>query len=215
MELRPACYRHPDRAATISCQRCGKPICTECMVPAPVGFQCPSCVAVGHRQTRQLEGRYGGLRTTNPTLSSRVLIGTNVALWVAVILTGWGSSFLVRLLALTPVGMCFVNDGSDRYYPDIGSAQLCQALGNTTWADGVASGAYWQLITNAFMHIDIWHIGFNMVALWILGPQLDAVLGRARFLALYFLSALAASTMVLWFSTRSAPPWAHPGRSSG
>lgn len=200
MELRPTCYRHPDRAATISCQRCGKPICTDCMVPAPVGFQCPSCVSSGLRQTRQLEGRYGGVRTANPTLDSRVLIGTNVALWLAVVLTGWGSSFLVRLLALTPTGVCLVNDGSGRYFPDFTTADMCQALGGTTWAEGVASGAYWQLITSAFMHIDVWHIGFNMVALWILGPQLNAVLGRARFLALYFLSALAASTMVMWFS---------------
>ena len=33
-----------------------------------------------------------------------------------------------------------------------------------------------------------WHIGFNMLALWVLGPQLELAFGRVRFLALYFVS---------------------------
>ena len=48
--------------------------------------------------------------------------------------------------------------------------------------------------------MQIWHIGFNMLALWILGPQLEMVVGRARFLALYLLSALAGSALVFWAS---------------
>lgn len=197
MELRPACYRHPDREATISCQRCGKPICTECMVEAPVGFQCPNCVNSGIKETRQRQARYGGLRTTNPTMASRALIATNVAIWLGVILTGWGSSILVRLLALSPIGLCLI-DGSGSYYQGV-TESMCVGSG-VSWSEGVASGAYWQLITSAFMHIDIWHIGFNMLALWVLGPQLEAVLGRTRYLVLYFVSALAGSAMVMWFS---------------
>ena len=37
-----------------------------------------------------------------------------------------------------------------------------------------------------------------MLALWVLGPQLELALGRARFLALYLLSGLAGSALVLW-----------------
>ncbi len=37
-----------------------------------------------------------------------------------------------------------------------------------------------------------------MLALWVLGPQLELAIGRARFLALYFLSALAGSALVYW-----------------
>ena len=76
---------------------------------------------------------------------------------------------------------------------------MCTAQGQT-WVPGVADGAYWQLLTSAFTHIEVWHIGFNMLALWVLGPQLEMAVGRVRFLALYLLSALAGSTLVYWLA---------------
>ena len=63
----------------------------------------------------------------------------------------------------------------------------CAATGET-FLPGVADGAYWQLQTSAFTHLELWHIGFNMLALWVLGPQLELAIGRARFIALYLLS---------------------------
>ena len=56
----PTCYRHPDRETYISCQRCGRPICPDCMTEAAVGFQCPSCVAEGRRTQREARTPYGG-----------------------------------------------------------------------------------------------------------------------------------------------------------
>jgi len=43
------CYRHPDRRAGVTCQRCERPICPSCMVSASVGFQCPSAPTPGPR----------------------------------------------------------------------------------------------------------------------------------------------------------------------
>jgi membrane associated rhomboid family serine protease len=61
------------------------------------------------------------------------------------------------------------------------------------WGGGVAQGEWWRLLTAAFLHDGIFHIGFNMYALWIVGPQLEASLGRLRFAALYLLAALGGS----------------------
>ena len=38
------CYRHPDVQTRVHCTRCDRPICPDCMIPAPVGHQCPECV---------------------------------------------------------------------------------------------------------------------------------------------------------------------------
>jgi membrane associated rhomboid family serine protease len=41
------CYRHGDRVAAVSCQRCERPICPSCMTQASVGFHCPECTRSG------------------------------------------------------------------------------------------------------------------------------------------------------------------------
>jgi hypothetical protein len=57
------------------------------MQPAAVGFQCPECVASGHKQTRTGRTAYGGHRSGNPALTSMVLIGINVAVWQLIMAT--------------------------------------------------------------------------------------------------------------------------------
>ena len=194
----PTCYRHPDRESYIRCQRCERTICPDCMREAAVGFQCPSCVAEGAKQTRQGRATYGGSRSANPALTSFVLIGLNLVVWLGIQFSGGGRSRLVDTLALMPLGRCDALRGG--YYPQVAAEQTCQMVPRASWVPGVADGAYWQLLTNAFSHVEIWHIAFNMLALWVLGPQLEATLGRVRFLALYLVSALAGSTAVMWLS---------------
>ncbi|MDX6302650.1 MAG: hypothetical protein QOF53_3864 [Nocardioidaceae bacterium] len=153
------------------------------MRPASVGFQCPECVREGARTTRSARTAYGGQRSGNPALTSQVIIAINVAVWLAILATGGVRSQLLDRLSLTPVGALF-------RFPD-GTTQLVR---------GVADGAPWQLITSMFTQQAITHIGFNMLALWVLGPQLELAVGRLRFLAIYLLSGLAGSAAVLWFS---------------
>jgi membrane associated rhomboid family serine protease len=76
---------------------------------------------------------------------------------------------------------------------------MCTGSG-VHWISGVATGSWWQLATSVFSHVQVWHIAFNMMALYFLGPQLEMVLGRARFLAVYLLSGLAGSTAVMWLA---------------
>ena len=116
-------------------------------------------------------------------------------------------------LALLPTGRCESIAVPGASYP-LSTEQGCltrtQDVGDGSWVPGVSDGAYWQLLTSAFTHVEIWHIGFNMLALWVLGPQLEQAIGRARFIALYLLSALAGSTLVYW---AAAPAGATIGAS--
>ncbi|WP_183096230.1 rhomboid family intramembrane serine protease [Nocardioides stalactiti] len=196
----PTCYRHPDRETYVRCQRCDKAICPDCMREASVGFQCPDCVKEGARSVRQPRAAYGGQRSTDPQRTSMVLVGLNVLVWLAIVATGWATSSLLARLALLPAGSCRDADDTGIRYPNAITEQFCSQVAGTAWYPGVSDGAVWQLLTSVFTHENLLHIGFNMMALWFLGPQVEAVLGRARFLALYLVAGLAGSVCVYWFS---------------
>ncbi|HJR39483.1 MAG TPA: rhomboid family intramembrane serine protease [Nocardioidaceae bacterium] len=153
------------------------------MRQAAVGFQCPSCVNEGAKSTRSGRTAYGGTRSANPALTSQILIGLNVLVWLLITATGGAASQWVDRLALLPDGAVF-------RLPD----------GTLMPVEGVSDGAYWQLLTSMFTHVDLLHIGFNMLALWFLGPQLEAAIGRSRFLALYFVSGMVGSAFVYWLA---------------
>lgn len=193
----PTCYRHPDRETYISCQRCGRPICPDCMHEASVGFHCPSCVAEARKSVRTARTTYGGAPSANPGATSLVLIGINAVVWVAIMASGRYASRLYELFALAPKGRCA--DESGGWYP-FTNETACRTIQSARWAGGAGDGAVWQLMTSVFTHVEPWHIGFNMLALWTLGPQLEQLLGRARYLALYLISGLAGSVAVLWLS---------------
>jgi len=57
----------------------------------------------------------------------------------------------------------------------------------------VMLGAVWQLITYSFLHVSIFHILFNMLALWMFGSQLESDWGASRFLEFYFFCVVGAA----------------------
>ncbi|MFI6437173.1 rhomboid family intramembrane serine protease [Streptomyces sp. NPDC050759] len=169
----PGCYRHPDRETGIRCTRCERPICPECMVSASVGFHCPECVRDGSGGPAPAAARprtlAGGTVTADPRLFTKVLIGINLAVFIAI----QANASLARDLSL-------IGAGPPPPFP---------------LTEGVADGQYYRLVTSMFAHQEIWHIGFNMLSLWWLGGPLEAALGRARYLAVYFVSGLAGSAL--------------------
>jgi membrane associated rhomboid family serine protease len=64
---------------------------------------------------------------------------------------------------------------------------------------GVAEGEYWRIITSGFLHTELWHIGFNMLALFWLGRMIEPALGHVRFAAIYLTSLFTGSLVVLAF----------------
>jgi len=57
----------------------------------------------------------------------------------------------------------------------------------------VIRGWLWQLVTYAFLHDGLWHILFNMLALWMFGAQLEQDWGYTIFLQFYFFCAIGAA----------------------
>jgi len=91
-----ACAYHPDRETTLRCNRCGKPICTECAVLTDVGYRCPDCVA-------ELTGRFYHAQPKHVVfaLVAAAVLGflAGVAAVLAVGFIGFWAIFLIMPLA--------------------------------------------------------------------------------------------------------------------
>ena len=71
------CYRHPSRETGVSCSNCGRPICTDCMTPTPVGMRCPECA----RQKTKV--RTAATISGGEPVVTYALIAINVAVFFA------------------------------------------------------------------------------------------------------------------------------------
>ncbi len=160
------CYRHPNEETRVHCTRCGRPICPSCMIPAPVGHQCPECVGRARREFRQGPGRR--LRSAGRMSATRLL--------------------LVAILAMFVVGMSTGGPGALAQPTERSLFEL-----GALFPPAVAAGQYWRLATAMFLHAGLLHIAFNGYALWLFGTLVEDTFGRGRFLAIYFVSGFLAS----------------------
>jgi membrane associated rhomboid family serine protease len=147
------------------------------MIPAPVGYQCPECVAQARREFRQGPARRVRSATGRIT-ATKALLAAIFAVFIVEVATGGpdalmvGPSFakLVRLGALVPA----IVTGSGRL------------------VGGIAGSQYWRFLTSMFLHIGILHIAFNAWALWLFGTAMEGALGTTRFLVVYFVTGFLA-----------------------
>jgi membrane associated rhomboid family serine protease len=68
------------------------------------------------------------------------------------------------------------------------------------FAPSVANGQWWLLITAGFLHGSIIHLLFNVYILWVLGSQLENIVGKVKFIIIYFVSLLGGSLASYLFS---------------
>lgn len=93
------CYRHPNEETRVHCTRCGRPICPDCMTPAPVGHHCPACVAEGSRDQRRIRRR----TLARPRSVTTVILAINVIVFLAELALGGATGeVLIRLGAMVP-----------------------------------------------------------------------------------------------------------------
>ena len=160
------CANHPDRAASVVCAHCDRPICTECMLAAPVGWQCPDCTAAGAKKTRVIRpfaasNRTGAVGSTNPT---PVVIALVVVCAVVFAASGFGKTSVIDRFGLWPNGVHYLHE-------------------------------YYRVFTAMFLHLNFLHIASNMITLLIIGPAVEVMLGKIRFLALYLVAGLGGNVL--------------------
>ena len=196
----PVCYRHPDRETHIRCQRCERPICPDCMRHGVGRLPVPGVRRRGRPVDPVRRARRTAARGGNPALTSQVLIAINVAVWLAILVTGRQREPAARpARAAAPGGCSGLADGGaaparrGRRRRPLAAAHLDV---HPRRASGTSASTCWRCGSS--------------------GPQLEAAVGRARFLALYLISGLAGSATVYWLSRRAQPrPSAPPGAIFG
>jgi len=67
-------------------------------------------------------------------------------------------------------------------------------------ADVIGSFRVWQLGTYMFLHAGVFHILFNMLALWMFGTELERIWGTRYFLKFYFVTGIGAGVLTVLFS---------------
>lgn len=165
------CVRHPERPTGLACSRCGRPACPECLQPAAVGQHCVDCVRAGNASVRRARTVAGAPTGAAYGRVTYILMGLNVL------------AFAVTALQ------------SRSLLDNTANSSLFDA-----WAlfpPAVATGDVERILGSGFLHIGPIHLLVNMFALYIIGRDVEAILGRARYVAVYAVSLLGGSASVM------------------
>lgn len=149
--------------------------CPRCGAIAPEGAaDCPSCDAKLPSRAAQL-ARRAGLNFDAWVTAPRLLMALCVAAYVWVATQGEASGPL-----------------------DLAAFDLIRWGGN--YPPATVAGAWWRLASHMFLHAGLWHIGFNMVALHIVGNLAEEIYGWSRTLLVFLVTGLAAGVASLFFT---------------
>lgn len=177
------CYRHPQVHSFTLCQRCGHTICPDCQVVSAVGVLCSGCVKETQPGTAQRTAR--AARVTGRRFAqlqypvTMVIIAVNVLVFVVQLIGRWFfSNGVTAALAYMPLF----------------------SLPSVNLPPGYEFEP-WRMVTSMFAHDSsfVFHILFNMFALWLFGQNLERLLGRLQFAVLYLLAGLGGSLGVMFW----------------
>jgi membrane associated rhomboid family serine protease len=145
------------------------------MTPTPVGMRCPECANQRTRVVRNPTGQPTGAAAFQAFPATVILIAINVIVYLVEIARSHGGLGGMNTLDIYNMGGLFgpaVSEGGD----------------------------WWRIFTSGFVHVSIFHIGFNMLLLYFMGRLLEPAIGTLRFVVLYFVCLVAGSFVALWFS---------------
>ncbi len=185
------CYRHPDRRGGVLCQRCERLICPACMRQASVGFHCPECAGGNGRWSSGAYSSPSTQRHKRPWITQTLLALNGLAFLYSFVLNRSSSG-------ITRINRELLSDGGL-----FARATLIEDF--QFKVIGVDAGEYYRLVTSAFLHDGIIHLGLNMYILWFLGQILEPGFGKARFLTLFTVSMLGGAFGVLLLTPPNVP----------
>ncbi|HJQ46068.1 MAG TPA: rhomboid family intramembrane serine protease [Amycolatopsis sp.] len=179
----PGCWWHPSRQTGLSCVRCGRPACPDCLREASVGYQCVDCVQTARRETQTQRRQYRaagyGTRTVAGARLPRRVVVTPVLIALNV---------LIYVITAAQAGSPMQNQAAPLF------------LDWVLWPASIAlDDQWWRLLTAGFLHFGVIHIAVNMFSLYIIGREVEVLLGKVRFVAVYVLSLLGGSAAVYAF----------------
>jgi membrane associated rhomboid family serine protease len=148
------------------------------MRPAAVGFHCPDEGGTGRGSGRARGSTTAGDGRPRTVLGGRVAPG-RPGLVTEVLIGICAVAYVLQGLPLTGGGE------SNGFTVDFG------LLGYRIAVDD----EYYRLVTAAFLHVSLLHILINMYALYLVGSQLEAILGRSRYLGLFLACAVGGNTL--------------------
>ena len=149
------------------------------MIPAPVGHQCPECVAEARREYRQGPGRQVAVANLKATPVTKILLIAMAIgyLWELAVAQNPGAFFggpgaldLIKAGALVPV------TGGNALHP----------------VGGIVGGEWWRLITSIFLHAGLIHLALNAYVLWIFGVEIERQIGRVVMLGVFLVTGIFA-----------------------
>ncbi|HEY2887233.1 MAG TPA: rhomboid family intramembrane serine protease [Candidatus Limnocylindrales bacterium] len=105
-----------------------------------------------------------------------------------------------------PIGLALAVLGITVVVSLVAILQPTDDLYRLLWLDraDVRAGQLYRLLTVTLLHADYLHLGFNMYALYLIGPIVESTWGSKLFAAFYVLTALAASTASVIFTAGPA-----------
>lgn len=175
------CYRHPGRQSWVLCQRCGRTVCPECQILAPVGVHCPECVketsgGVSWRPANNVTPLAKPKRRRTPGRVRSMLSGaanSGGAVASQAILTAYAALFLIGLL----------------------TANLPMQ-----WLAGMPGFGWqvWRFVTAPLVYpasigIGILFAALSAVFFYLTAPQLERMLGTRRFLGVVVASSIVGT----------------------
>ena len=119
----PRCAWPPERAAYVTCQRCGRAVCPECQRPAAVGVQCPECSAQGSAFTEAQQAAARNAQRRN---------------------TPWVIYSIIALCVLAYLAQLAIPGFTDRIYDAAGSVSIMDADKTVTLRSNAASTILWN-----------------------------------------------------------------------